>query len=191
MARFTEVTFNTGLVAPGDSYDHDVDVVTDIVNIGKVKVLPSGSTTGYVFEIFKKAARADVDRQYSSRARTQGNFFDPTNRSGEEVQEGFVLPYEDLDGLQQAHTRITNFDTVARSYDITLSYENPSATIEAARVSCETVAFVGTAGTLAHIPTSATIALYRNGGRLRRGVDYTVVGANITLDIPAGADEYF
>src|SRR5262245_16473837 len=130
MARFTALTFNTGAVASGATYDHDVDIAADSMNIGKIKIVPSGSTIGYSFQIHKKAVRTDAWMQYATRDRVIGNFYDPTDRSGLEVLQAFVLPYEDLDSTTKIHTRIINFDSVARSYDITIEVENPAGSID-------------------------------------------------------------
>ncbi len=49
----------------------------------------------------------------------------------------------------------------------------------------EVVAGSGTAFTLAHVPTSGSVALYGNGQRLTVGIDYTISGITITIIAPA------
>jgi hypothetical protein len=61
----------------------------------------------------------------------------------------------------------------------------------------EVVSFTGTAGTLAHTPSTSSgynkVKLYRNGQRLLSGAgnDFTRSGANITLATAAGGSDVF
>lgn len=58
----------------------------------------------------------------------------------------------------------------------------------------EQVVFTGTSGTLSRAASlAAAVRLYRNGIRLRQGVDYTVSGnlQTLTLTLPAVTGDYF
>lgn len=92
-------------------------------NIVKLKIVPSGSVIGYKFEIFKRASCLPEDLVYSTRDGVTSTFFAPTDRSGNGVLEGFVVPYEDLDFTNQLHYKVTNRDTIARSYDIETKWD--------------------------------------------------------------------
>lgn len=123
MSRFgTPDSFNTGSVGATSSAVFDRPIPNNYSNVAKIKVVPSGSTTGWKLEIFKNAACSGLP-QWSTKNAVIGNFYDPSNRSGAEVLEGFIIPYEDLDGGQELHYKITNLDGVSRSYDITTSFD--------------------------------------------------------------------
>lgn len=125
MPRFTIDTFNTGSIPALGSQSFDRLIYSNRVDIGKIKVIPSGSTIGYTLEIFK--SNIGVIKQWGTKPQWKGNFYDPTDRDGNEVEEGFVIPYEDLDSTKTLHYRITNHDSVARSYNISTYYEVPAA----------------------------------------------------------------
>lgn len=123
MSRFILDTFNTGSVAAGASATFHRTVSANRVNIGKWKVVPDGSVVGWVMGIFKRATALAVDQQFSTRDPVLGTKVQPSDLNGNEVLEGWVLPYEDLDLGSQIHLKITNRDAVARTYDISMWYE--------------------------------------------------------------------
>jgi hypothetical protein len=125
MSRYLPVdSFNTGSIPAGTSVAFNRTIGYNSLNIVKMKVVPSGSTIGYKVQIFKDAAR--TKELVATKDQVVGSFYAPTSRSGGEVNEGFVAPYEDLDGGGQLHFYITNHDTVARSYAIDTILESPS-----------------------------------------------------------------
>lgn len=124
MSRYqTPDNFNTGSIAAGASGTFDRTITASICNIVKIKVVPSGSTVGYKFEIYKKDTYLAADRLFATKEQVQGSFYAPTDRSGNEVLEGFVIPYEDLDASTELHIKITNHDSVARSFQVTITYD--------------------------------------------------------------------
>lgn len=199
MSRFTGPTsYNTGSIASGGHHDNNLAISTSLINVAKIKVVPSASTIGWQLEIYKKATRLAADRQYRTKTNVVGNGYDPTDREGSEVLEGWVLPYEDLDAASQLHIRWINNDPVARSADISIWYE-PSAnpTAVSAALKHEDLAFYLPAGTvtLASTPSGPFFTLFRNGIKqspfTATGVpaDYTLVGTLLTLTIPGTAGE--
>lgn len=115
-SRFIVDNFNTGSIAAGVSAVFNRTITANSSEIRKVKVIPSGTSNGYYIEIFKEAAC--VNRLWASLPNILGNFYQPTDKSGNEVLEGYVVPYEDLDAASQLHIRVTNQDAVSRSYQV-------------------------------------------------------------------------
>lgn len=190
MARFTQVTFNTGSISAGSSATFNPAIVSSRVNVGKVKIVPSGATVGYYAEIYKKNTFLSVDRQYSTKDKRLSNFYDPTDLLGNEVLEGFVLPYEDLDASSQIHVKVYNQDAVSRSYDVTLWIEDANAVL-AGNIKTPDLSgqLPGTSITLPDTPVSF-MGLWRQGIMQEAGgVDYTRSGSAITLIIPGEAGE--
>jgi hypothetical protein len=66
---------------------------------------------------------------------------------------------------------------------VNISAEVPDPTVEI-------VAFTGTAGTLAHVPTKI-LGLFKNGQRLAVTTDYSVSGAAVTLVVAAVGSDGF
>jgi len=123
------ITVNTGNVLAGATFTVDSLLSNNWVNIAKIKVIPSGSTVGYVLQIFRHATRLAADLMFATKTSVQGNFYTPTNRTGGESLEAWVLPYEDQDNLKELHISLTNNDSVTRSYTIYVEYEDPVITL--------------------------------------------------------------
>lgn len=191
MSRFTTLHVASGAVISGGDFDSDIAIPQNNVNLGKVKVLPSGSTLGYYLQIFKQASRLDAVMQFSTKVPQIGNYYVPTDRNGNEVLQGWVLPYEDVDGLAQIHVRLHNLDPVTRSYDIYIDYEVTGVAISSIITEEVLSNFGSTSQTLANIPISGTLALYRAGLRLKSGAGagFTYSGTAVTLSVPLIAGE--
>lgn len=192
MARFIVDTFNTGTITAGNSATFHRTITANKINVGKIKIVPSGLTTGFVFEIFKKDTCLNADRQYGTKDPTQRNpFFEPTNRSGGEVLEGFIIPYEDLDETLELHIKVTNKDSVSRNYDVTIHYEDYDIVAVTDFKSVDLSGQLPESNiVLPHTPATF-LGLWR-GGLLQyedAAGDYTRSGANITLAIPGVAGE--
>lgn len=193
MARFTSIVFNTGAVAAGANYDFNTDVPSNQINIGKVKVVPSAVTQGWSFALYKKTTRLAVDRQYSTKDPSLvASFYDPSDRNGGEVLQGFLIPYEDLDATGKLHGRIHNYDAVARSYAVQIDYEDPISLFANALKNVDLSAQLpGSAIVLPSLPAGTFFQLFREGllQQVGAGKDYTRVGVNVTLAIPGIAGE--
>lgn len=125
MSRYLPVdTFNTGTIAAGASLAINRYFGLNALNVVKIKVTPSGSSTGYGLKIFKDAAR--TKELFSTKDQVVGFFYAPTTRSGGEALEGFVVPYEDLDAGGNLHLYLTNRDSVSRNYDFEITCEAPA-----------------------------------------------------------------
>jgi hypothetical protein len=124
MARYpTPHTFNTGSLAAATAGTFNRSIGISQFNIMKIKVVPSAVSVGYKMEIFKKDTYLAADLLFATIDNVNGNLYIPTDKSGNEVLEGFVVPYEDLDVSGELHIRITNQDAVARTYQVTVTYE--------------------------------------------------------------------
>lgn len=193
MARFIEDTFDTGIIAAGSSLTLHRPLPANKINIGKIKVVASAIITGYAIEIFKKATALPIDRQYASRNPVNINpYVDPVSRSGEEVLEGFIIPYDDMSGLQQLHVKISNRDPADQSYAVSIWYESYALT-SSSYVDADLSAQSGTAITLPSTPAAGTFSLFRGGLLQEEGAaaDYTRVGAALTMAIPVEVGERF
>lgn len=191
MSRFTgPLTYNTGSIAAAGNYQKNLAVSASVINVAKIKVVPSGSTIGWVLEAYKKNTFLAADKQYSTKTNVVGSFYDPTDRNGLEVLEGWVLPYEDLDVSKILHLKWTNNDPVARSADISIWYEDPAASLISGYTISDLTAQTGVTITLPYTPVSGTVSLFR-GGLYQRQVSgvYTIAGAVITLSLPKVASE--
>lgn len=116
-------TFNTGTIVAGATATFARPLGSNYVNIMKIKVIPSGATTGYEVNIFKKSTCLNVDRVFATKTNVTGNFITPTDRSGSEILEGWVVPYETLDADGNLNITVTNHDTVSRNYDVSITWE--------------------------------------------------------------------
>lgn len=123
---FTPASFNTGSIAAGTSAIFNIGISSKFVVLAKLKVVPSGSVIGYKLEIYKRATCQPADLQYKTTDNVIGNYYHPTDRAGNEMLEGFIIPYQDLDAVDQMHFKVTNQDSVARSYAVSFSYWDPN-----------------------------------------------------------------
>lgn len=122
MGRYLAIdSFNTGTIGAGGSSAFNRTIGYSYFNIVKIKVVPSGSSTGWKLQVFKDAAR--TQELFATKDQVVGSFFAPTRRNGAEAKEGFVVPYEDLDAGGRLHLYVTNSDSVSRNYDIEITME--------------------------------------------------------------------
>lgn len=87
-----------------------------------VSVTQSGTAGPFDFKIFKKDAFAAADL-FAYWANVQPSLYYPIdNDTGSEAEEGFPIPYDDEDATGEFHIRITNKDTAAHTYTVTIKY---------------------------------------------------------------------
>lgn len=174
MSRYLPVdSFNTGTIAAGASVAFNRSFGASNLNIVKIKVDPSGATTGYKLQVFKDAAR--TQELLATKDQVVTNFYAPTSRSGAEMLEGFVAPYEDLDAGGNLHLYITNHDTVGRNYDI--------------EITCEAPALVGTGGAQTFEGTEPRILLKEtDGGTNEKIWDFVATGETLLIRTRTDAD---
>jgi hypothetical protein len=122
---FTTATINAGasLVINHTIPSHSIDLY-------KIKVVPSAGSGPSIFEIYQKGSAGASDKVYGTKA-FAGNLIDPVEDQGGGVvverNEGFIIPYFDVDESLALHIKITNQDTVAKTYTVTLIYELATA----------------------------------------------------------------
>lgn len=129
MSRTSSQTFTTSSIAAGTQGTFDVGITggPSIVNILMIELVPSvtgdGNTTS--LELFHSSSRSTSVRYYNAES-FPGNLYDPTdNSSGSPALSSWGTPIaaDDTDGSGQWHGRITNSGLVAKTYTITIWYE--------------------------------------------------------------------
>jgi hypothetical protein len=131
MARFTTATFTTASVSAGGSLAHDLAIPLDSIDIAKIKVVPSINAGTDQVILYKKAARGAADIIWSTKAFTGAASVDPVDSTGAEVNEGWIIPYNDDDGTQLLHFTFKNNHSVAKTYAVTIEYESMPTTVAA------------------------------------------------------------
>lgn len=127
MGRFTTATFTTGSVAPGGgTLDYDLVILSNIIDICRIKITPSIATGNNIVAIYKTASRGGGDLLYVTEPWADTEFIDPADTSGVEFNQGWVCPYYDDDQSLKLHFRFTNNHTVAKTFDVEIDYEYSS-----------------------------------------------------------------
>ncbi len=126
MARYTTLSFTSASIGANTSLVINQAILSDIINVYKIKVTqgtPGGTTQ---VSIFKKSTALAADLIYNTVA-FAGDLVDPVNDDGSnpvtEVNEGFLFPYEDLDAGKKLHIKIFNNDSVGKTFAIEIVYE--------------------------------------------------------------------
>ena len=121
MIKTFTLTFTSVAGSGGTQTIHE-PIEVDAAFIVFVKVVPSIAGGPFTFEIFKKDNLLAADRIYAALG-FSGTHIDPEfDNSGtrEELNEGPVAIYEDLDLTQELHTRITNNDASSMDFTVTI-----------------------------------------------------------------------
>lgn len=122
--RYQTLTISTVSVASKANLDTNSTGLPSLFNIVKLKVVPSGGS--YDCKIFKKDTflAADLLAFWDN---VSGDLFYPMDNTTPtapiEAEEGPPIPYDDEDGTGELHIRITNLSSAARTYTITILYE--------------------------------------------------------------------
>jgi hypothetical protein len=115
--RFEPVTFAI-LVGPGATGHFGVSISNNIVNIAKIRVVPSLPDAPTEFAIFKDSTYAGAEKVYATKE-YMGPLIDPVEDTGTAVNErkqGFVCAYEDKNNSLQMYIEIKNNHTLACTY---------------------------------------------------------------------------
>lgn len=123
---YSTLTYTTASVNPGSSTQRNDAIITNVVDIIKIKVTPSNIGAGEltVVEIFNSSSFATGALCYATNNFT-GNLVDPIWNDGitpTEKNEGFVAKYQDLDATSELHLKITNNGSLAKTYTVTITY---------------------------------------------------------------------
>lgn len=120
--RYQTISFVTGSVSSGANVDTNSTGNANFMNIVSVSVVPS-AVSAFTAKIFKKDTYSDSDL-LASWENVQGSLYYPTDvNTGGQAEEGFPIPYDDEDETGELHFRITNLDTVAHTYTVTILCE--------------------------------------------------------------------
>ena len=128
MGRFYQATFTTGSVSPSGILDYDLTVLSNTLDIVKLKITPSVAAGNNIVEIHRKAARGLADRQYITEPWAATIWFEPATHAGAEQNAGWIIPYYDVDEALKLHFRFTNNHTVAKTYTVIVQYEYKAST---------------------------------------------------------------
>lgn len=124
--RYSTETYSTGSVSAGANSDANrTGLPSSKLNIVKIAVTASLSGP-FDFKIFKKDAfdNADLLAYWDN---VQPSLYYPMdNETGSEAEEGPAIPYDDEDGTNELHIRITNNHTAAQTFTVTILYEEPA-----------------------------------------------------------------
>ncbi len=124
--RFQTLTYVTSSILAGASSsagDTDQSIGPSLVNVDKVKVVPNTAGGTFDVRIYKDAAQANLLAYYPA---VSPNLYDPmdvSSGSPAEALEGPPIPFEDIDTTGKFHLKITNNDSIAHTYTITVEYE--------------------------------------------------------------------
>lgn len=125
MSRYIVETFTSPSVAGSGNLVVNHVILSNQVNINKIKVVPSVLSGTNKVEIFKHATCLPADTAYATDGYLE-TLVDPVQDEDDivtEKNEGFVATYEDLDATNVMHIKLTNGYVSAKTYTITLTYE--------------------------------------------------------------------
>lgn len=120
-------SFTTSSIAAGSSDTFNRNLGPNWVNILKVKITPSTSTSLLRAEFYTKNTFAAADRAGGYSVSVNGPVIDPMEDVGagavDRDQLGFIMPLDDEDGTGQLHMKIYNDHTSAQTYDVVITWE--------------------------------------------------------------------
>jgi hypothetical protein len=125
--RYSQLQWTTGSVSAGGSLDLNQALNANHVDFVKFMVAPNAGAGTSKVEIYKKATFLPADRLYRTK-NFAGTLIDRLEDDGTataEALEGEPIPYDDDDSTKELHLRIYNNDSAARTYTVTLKYQEP------------------------------------------------------------------
>ena len=198
-SRYKTISVTTASIAAGASLDTNTTGLSSHINLVKIKITPvllELETAGpFDLKIFKKDTFLDADL-LAWWDNVQPAIYYPTDDdTGGEAEEGQPIPYDDEDGTSELHWRITNNDSTARTYIVTILYEDvtPSSIFKALQASA---AGADSATAQPWFPTAGAVTLEANttyffGGYLRTSRAAGTVSHTTSLIFSAGTLTFF
>jgi len=126
MSRYQTLTYSTSSIGAGASSiagDTDKSIGPSLVDIVKLKVVPDFATGTFDVRIYKNAAQTQLLAYYPAVTPALYDPMDDSSGSPVEALEGSPLVFEDTDATGDMHIKITNNDTSAHVYTVTVEYE--------------------------------------------------------------------
>lgn len=123
--RHDTESWTTASVSAGGTLTENRSIGRNWLDITKIKVVPSVEGVTSKLQLFGKDTHLAADLMYSS-GNFAGTLYDPEELDGTtstERNRGEPIPYDDLDLSGELHTKITNNDSQAKTYTITIDYE--------------------------------------------------------------------
>jgi len=127
MDQWTTLTIVSSTVAPAGSVTINSTISSNIIRIGKVKVVPTYVGGSADFGLYKRSTCLSTDAAYRA-VGFASTLSDPVEQIGStqtERNEGYLAHYEDLDAGKNLHIKITNNGFISNSYTITIKYYVP------------------------------------------------------------------
>lgn len=124
MTRYTTLSIVTDPVPAASSLEIESIILTNQVDIAKIKVVPSDGTGTNVIEIYKTLDRQFNRLIYTSEEFTGVLYVDPVDSSGNELTQSFLFPYYDENESSTLHITIINNHSSAKTYTITIDYDS-------------------------------------------------------------------
>jgi hypothetical protein len=125
--RYSQLQWTTGSVGASGSLDINQAINANHIDLVKFMVAPnSGASTSKV-ELYKKDTFLVADRLYRTKdfAGTLIDRLEDDGTATAEALEGEPIPYDDEDSTKELHLKIYNNDSSARTYTVTLKYQEP------------------------------------------------------------------
>ncbi len=127
MSRYTTTTIVTASVSATSFLEINEVIGSSFINIYKIKVVPSIVGVTSELQFYKKDTFVSADLLWGTNP-FAATGFDPIQKDSAgvitEAEEGFVTPYEDLDGTGEIHLKIINNDSQAKTYTITIIWDD-------------------------------------------------------------------
>jgi hypothetical protein len=129
--NFKTLTFTTASIASGASLSTNTTGMHNYLDILKVTVVPNTAGVAFRFEIYKKDTFAS-DICYRSRQVPGGEtLVDPFDEeTGDEREEGFILPYQDDDATGEIHSKLYNYGPSSSTFTVTIIYREVAMLIQ-------------------------------------------------------------
>ena len=132
--RYRTVTQVIGPVNANVSRIANIGIVTDNINVVKIKVVPSILGGTAIYQIYDRDTFLAANLVYGTHA-IAGVYDDPItiddngNAVASESARMLLIPFYDRDETNELHFRITNQDAQVKNFELTLVFEVPVLTL--------------------------------------------------------------
>ena len=132
--RYRTVTQTIGPVNANVSRIANIGIVTDNINVVKIKVVPSILGGTAIYQIYDRDTFLAANLVYGTHA-VAGIYDDPItiddngNAVASESARMLLIPFYDRDETNELHFRVTNQDAQVKNFELTLVFEVPVLTL--------------------------------------------------------------
>lgn len=183
------LSFVTSAIAAGGSLQINQNIGPNWINIHKILITPSTSTSPLRAEIYTNSSFAAATRRGGYSVSVSGPIVDPMEDVGagpvDRGQMGFIMPYEDDNGTGKLHLLIYNDHSISQTYTVTIYYSGRTWISAGSTVTLSP----GNIGHDIHLlnvvddTNTQRIEWYREGGAVatRKRVDFVAGNSNIVI----------